>query len=567
MARFWVCLAGAGFFLALLVLHSRFCGSPVLRKFAFQISWRTKEIPYRLDVGWPKYSEYFTGATFCVAIDSLSGLVYIAQRGDNIPKVLVFTEDGYFLRSWNYTVDTPHGIFAASTLHEQSVWITDVGSGSYGHTIKKYNSFGDLVQVLGTPGKKGTGLNPLQFDNPAELYVDDTGDIYIVDGDGGLNNRLIKLSQDFMMLWLHGERGTGPAKFNIPHSVWVADRGNKRIQVFDKDTGEFTPDGKYVIVAQLNLSRLLLVAAPPVGSIGNCSVIGTIQLADQVLPHLLDVSGKTGAIYVAEIGAKQVQKYVPMNSYFPSFDKDAMEETVDKFSRGTTRTPRKTLLFKPITDPIQRSNLNCMSGKQCGPGQLEARRAIRYSDSYSPFTPHEQLKLESLVRKIRTKSTASQKEVEPQEQTAKEEGVSSTIASLGVQTPGQINLDFGKEHMPCLRILDMESTGNAGTRPFFSPLPEMRWLPFLLPTFRSLSPSELCPVLSQKSWLTKIRGVIARRTSPKREKKAALLRAPRAHRSCWSAIPAPFALRSLNLRSPTAHALDYCADIPWSFEG
>lgn len=67
--------------------------------------------------------------------------------------------------------------------------------GSFGHTIKKYNSLGDLVQVLGTPGKKGTGLNPLQFDNPAELYVEDTGDIYIVDGDGGLNNRLIKLSQ------------------------------------------------------------------------------------------------------------------------------------------------------------------------------------------------------------------------------------------------------------------------------------------------------------------------------------------------------------------------------------
>ena len=66
-------------------------------------------------------------------------------------------------------------------------------SGSW--VFKKYNSFGDLVQVLGTPGKKGTGLNPLQFDNPAELHVDDTGDIYIVDGDGGLNNRLIKLSQ------------------------------------------------------------------------------------------------------------------------------------------------------------------------------------------------------------------------------------------------------------------------------------------------------------------------------------------------------------------------------------
>nr|XP_030857164.1 NHL repeat-containing protein 3 isoform X5 [Gorilla gorilla gorilla] len=278
MARFWVCVAGAGFFLAFLVLHSRFCGSPVLRNFTFAVSWRTEKILYRLDVGWPKHPEYFTGTTFCVAVDSLNGLVYIGQRGDNIPKILVFTEDGYFLRAWNYTVDTPHGIFAASTLYEQSVWITDVGS-------------------------------------------------------------------DFMILWLHGENGTGPAEFNIPHSVtldsagrvWVADRGNKRIQVFDKDTGEwlgawnncfteegpssvrFTPDGKYLIVAQLNLSRLSVVAAPPVGSIGECSVISTIQLADQVLPHLLEVDRKTGAVYVAEIGAKQVQKYIPLNSYVPSF--------------------------------------------------------------------------------------------------------------------------------------------------------------------------------------------------------------------------------------------------------
>ncbi|XP_004388132.1 NHL repeat-containing protein 3 isoform X1 [Trichechus manatus latirostris] len=344
MARFWVCAAGAGFFLTFLVLHSCFCGSPILRNFVFQISWTTENILYRLDVGWPKYSEHFTGTTFCVAVDSFNGLVYVAQRGDNMPKVLVFTEDGYFLRAWNYTVDTPHGIFAASTPYERSVWITDIGNGSYGHTVKKYNSFGDLVQVLGTPGKKGTDLNPLQFDNPAELYVEDTGDIYIVDGDGGLNNRLFKLSQDFTMLWLHGENGTGPTQFNIPHSVtvdsagrvWVADRGNKRIQVFDKDTGEwlgawdncfteegpssvrFTPDGKYLIVAQLNLSRLLLLEAPPVGSIGSCSVVSTIQLADQVLPHLLDVDRKIGAIYVAEIGAKQVQKYVPLKSYFLS---------------------------------------------------------------------------------------------------------------------------------------------------------------------------------------------------------------------------------------------------------
>ncbi|XP_044524185.1 LOW QUALITY PROTEIN: NHL repeat-containing protein 3 [Gracilinanus agilis] len=343
MARLWVCVGAATLSLTLLVFHSHFCRSPV-RTFVFFASWKIEEPLYRLDLKWPQNPEYFTGITFCVAVDSLKGLVYVAQRGDNIPKVLVFTEDGYFLRAWNDTVDTPHGIFATSTQYEQSVWITDVGSGSYGHTVKKYNSFGDLIQVLGTPGKKGTGVNPIQFDNPAEIYVENTGEIYLVDGDGGMNNRLLKLTQDFMMQWIRGENGTGPAQFNIPHSVtvdstgrvWVADRGNKRIQVFDKTTGEwlgawsdcftedgpysvrFTPDEKYLIVAQLNINKLSLLAAPPVGNIGDCAVVSTIQLADQVSPHLLDVDRRTGAIYVAELGAAQVQKYVPLNNYIPS---------------------------------------------------------------------------------------------------------------------------------------------------------------------------------------------------------------------------------------------------------
>lgn len=81
----------------------------------------------------------------------------------------------------------------------------------------------------------------------------------------------------------------------------------------------FTPDGKYLIVAQLNLSRLSVLVAPPSGSIGDCSVVSTIQLADQVLPHLLEVDRKTGAVYVAEIGAKQIQKYIPWYSGIPAF--------------------------------------------------------------------------------------------------------------------------------------------------------------------------------------------------------------------------------------------------------
>nr|KAF6374745.1 NHL repeat containing 3 [Pipistrellus kuhlii] len=79
MARFWLCAAATVFFLAFAILYSRFSGSLVLREFIFHISWRTEKILYRLDVGWPKHSEYFTGATFCVAVDSLNGLLYIAQ--------------------------------------------------------------------------------------------------------------------------------------------------------------------------------------------------------------------------------------------------------------------------------------------------------------------------------------------------------------------------------------------------------------------------------------------------------------------------------------------------------
>lgn len=38
---------------------------------------------YKLDIGWPKIPEYFTGQTFCVAVDSLHGLVYVGQVSEN----------------------------------------------------------------------------------------------------------------------------------------------------------------------------------------------------------------------------------------------------------------------------------------------------------------------------------------------------------------------------------------------------------------------------------------------------------------------------------------------------
>uniref|UniRef100_A0A8C1WKE1 NHL repeat containing 3 n=1 Tax=Cyprinus carpio TaxID=7962 RepID=A0A8C1WKE1_CYPCA len=140
---------------------------------------------------------------------------------------------------------------------------------------------------------------------------------------------------------MHGEKGQGLAQFYIPHSVvvdsyqrvWVADRGNKRIQVFNSVTGDWlgswgscfkedapysvrlTPDQKYMVVAQLNSNQIMLLEAPPVGIIGQCQVVSSIQLAEDVKPHLLDVDLKSAALYVAEIGANQAQKFIPVTSF------------------------------------------------------------------------------------------------------------------------------------------------------------------------------------------------------------------------------------------------------------
>lgn len=196
-----------------------------------------------------------------------------------------------------------------------------------------------MCQVLGTPGKAGSGLDPLQFDQPAEIFVHDSGELYIVDGDGGMNNRLIKLSKEHRVLWMHAEKGQGLAQFYIPHSVtvdaaqrvWVADRGNKRIQVFNSITGDWlgtwgscftedapysvhlTPDKKYFVVVQLNTNQISLLDAPPVGLIGQCNVVSVIQLSEDVKPHLVDLDLTAGALYVAEIGAQQAQKFIPFS--------------------------------------------------------------------------------------------------------------------------------------------------------------------------------------------------------------------------------------------------------------
>lgn len=63
----------------IIVLHFQ-----VSQAFDYIPSWKGEQQMYKLDIGWPKIPEYFTGQTFCVAVDSLHGLVYVGQVSEKI---------------------------------------------------------------------------------------------------------------------------------------------------------------------------------------------------------------------------------------------------------------------------------------------------------------------------------------------------------------------------------------------------------------------------------------------------------------------------------------------------
>jgi DNA-binding beta-propeller fold protein YncE len=94
------------------------------------------------------------------------------------------------------------------------------------------------------------------FDTPSDVITAPNGDIFVADGHGVMqghqtNDRIVKLSKDgtFIMAW--GKHGAGPGEFDVPHSLaldsagrlYVADRSNSRIQIFDQD-GKFIAEWK-----------------------------------------------------------------------------------------------------------------------------------------------------------------------------------------------------------------------------------------------------------------------------------------------------------------------------------
>lgn len=145
---------------------------------------------------------------------------------------------------------TPHGIHVDSV---GNVWVTDFSAneeGTMGHQVIKFSPEGEILMRLGVAGQPGN--DSAHFNQPCDVITAPNGDIFVADGHSGQNaetappgstGRIMKFSADgqFIMEW--GKIGNGPGEFRTPHAMafdsqgrlYVADRGNHRIQIFDQN--------------------------------------------------------------------------------------------------------------------------------------------------------------------------------------------------------------------------------------------------------------------------------------------------------------------------------------------
>jgi len=196
------------------------------------------EFTYEVIVDWAKLPEGWSFLEVAdVAVDS-QDRVYVFNRGEH--PVIVFDRDGNFLASWGEGLfKRPHGLTIGP---DDTLYCVD----DIGNTVGKFTLDGRMLMTLGTPGKSAPFQSGLPFNLPTKVALDPkTGDIYVADGYG--NSRVHKYSPDGKLLLSWGEPGSDPGQFNLVHTVctdkdgyvYVADRENHRVQVFDSN-------GKYV---------------------------------------------------------------------------------------------------------------------------------------------------------------------------------------------------------------------------------------------------------------------------------------------------------------------------------
>jgi streptogramin lyase len=262
----------------------------------------------------------YLGEASGVAVNSKHH-IFIFSRGNSTgpaygataAQLLEFYPDGRFYR------EIGHNLYAWSFAHavrinkDDNIWAIDKGSDM----IIKFNPEGRVVMVFGRKKEASDEgaeawkhVNPPRpavdgsFRQPTDVTWDTHGNIFI--SDGYINSRVAKFDKngDWVKQW--GDRGKEPGQFNTPHSIaadakgniYVADRGNRRIQVFD-------PDGNFVRMIQID------VPPPPVIHPWMGNMPSAQQLAGQNgAPWAICISpGPTQYLYSADAMPGRIYKF------------------------------------------------------------------------------------------------------------------------------------------------------------------------------------------------------------------------------------------------------------------
>ena len=185
--------------------------------------------PLSVDPCWPQKPAGVTWAAVSGLDVDAQDNIYLFTR--NQPAVQVYRPDGAFVRSWSPA--SCRGAHHVRIDPAGNVWLPDFRS----HVLQKYSPEGKLLLTLGERGKAGN--DPKHFDGVTDVAVLPEGDLFVSDGYG--NRRVAHFDRDGRFVGQWGTEGTAPGQFALPHSIvadrqkrlYVADRNNARIQVFD----------------------------------------------------------------------------------------------------------------------------------------------------------------------------------------------------------------------------------------------------------------------------------------------------------------------------------------------
>lgn len=204
--------------------------------------------PYRTTRDWGELPPGVKWAAVTAVEPAPDGTIYVIHRcfanscsGRSEAPILKYNAQGKLLKSWGSGMFVfPHG---ATVDREGHLWVTDArGENGKGHQVFKFDGDGRVLMALGKAGVSGSG--PELFDQPNDVLVSPSGEIFVADSHrGGRNNRIVKFTKDGKYIKEWGGKGSGPGQISEPHTIamdsrgrlFVGDRENNRIQIFDQN--------------------------------------------------------------------------------------------------------------------------------------------------------------------------------------------------------------------------------------------------------------------------------------------------------------------------------------------